>query len=380
MATPAFSYNNTTDPRKIAQNQRGLIRQQGDQLIQQNNETQNAENQRRSQTADYLNNIEDPLAQGQGGYNPSELSQIQMTPEQQADIVRSAGITAGAGNAAAVNAAQRAADATGGNPAALAVYRARAQQQEGAQAGDAMTKARVAASDAAAGRAENIGQTRIGQQNQGLNYYQGQNAQANSNANEAANRSLGAYGTETTGSNAAAGQGLQASQTPTTFDKVIGGATGFLSHLEEGGTDAVVGEGGPEKVINFSEQGGSYGDGMGVEASDAIGTPWWKRFGQSLQSKIGQSQGTDIQQQSGVWNPTTPYRDLGALAGKTASMLEDGGRPQGTDGIFTQPTHIKMTPKEMAVPLGYKPHARVRPSVAMMPAAKVGRQPYGHAV
>jgi hypothetical protein len=36
-----------------------------------------------------------------------------------------------------------------------------------------MTKARVAASDAAAGRAQTIGNTRIGQQNTGLGYYSG---------------------------------------------------------------------------------------------------------------------------------------------------------------------------------------------------------------
>jgi hypothetical protein len=261
MATPynpaTVNYLNqnwtTSDPRKISANQ-----------LQTNAQAAQAAQQNATQAQDYLTPIEQQMASGQGGYSPDELSQIRMTPEQQQQMVTSAGISAGTQTAAATDAAQRAANASGGNPLALAAYRARAAQQEGAQAGDAMTQARVAASNAAAQRAENIGQTRIGQQNVGLGLQSQYQQQQNQDVQNALNR-------QTTG----AGQGIQASQTPSTFDKIMGGIGGFLGALDEGYAadggggmrDAVVAEGGPEAVVplraNYMQDGGSSTEGLG---------------------------------------------------------------------------------------------------------------------
>jgi hypothetical protein len=52
------------------------------------------------------------------------------------------------------------------------------------------------------------------------------------------------------------------------------------------------------------------------------------------------------------------------------------GAPQGTNGIFTAPTRVNLHKGEAAVPLSYRAGAKVRPSMAALPAAKT-RQPYG---
>ena len=92
----------------------------------------------------------------------------------------------------------------------------------------------------------------LAQQNQGLNYYSGQNTQANQNAQQANQLQETAYGTEAGSGNAATGNVLNASQTPSTSsDKVITGVTGVLGcawlSRRKGarclpGKDAVVGE------------------------------------------------------------------------------------------------------------------------------------------
>lgn len=244
----------TSDPRKIA----GNIQKINAQAAQAGQENANA-------AQSFLNPIEQTLAQGGGGYSADEASQIRMTPEQQADIVNRAGTTAGAATAAGVDAATRAANAAGGNPAAVAAYRGRAAQQEGAQAADAMTNARIGASNAAAQRAENIGQTRIGQQNVGLGLQQQYQQQQNQNEQNAQNRQV--QGSQI---------GLQASQTPSTFDKVMGGIGGALSFLDEGGGggNAVVAENGPEAVVRLEPklsegQRRMYGQEIGAHTARA---------------------------------------------------------------------------------------------------------------
>ena len=246
------NFQNTSNPKTAAQNARQMAAQTGTGLMNQDLGLYNQNQANVTGSANYLNNIEDPLAQGQGGYNASELSQINMTPQQQQQMVTGAGISAGTNTAAATDAAQRATAASGGNPAAEAAYRARAASNIGAQAGDAQTQARVAASNAAAGRQENIGQTRIGQQNQGLNYYQQQNAQSNQNAQNALGLQNQAYGTQTQGINGTLQAQEQASQNPNLFTEIAGGLGGALSFLDEGGMGeepAVVGEAGPEAIV-----------------------------------------------------------------------------------------------------------------------------------
>jgi hypothetical protein len=229
---------NTGNARQLTQQELDQIAQQGANLQGQDYNTYAQQMGLSSGTQDYLGNLESPLAQGQGGYNSSEQSQIQMTPEQQAQMVSASGISAGTATQAAADAAQRASAAAGGSPAAEAAYRARAAQQSGAQAGQAQTQAGVAASNAAAQRTEDIGQTRIGQQNQALGYYGGLQSQQNANAQNALGLQEQAYGTQTGGTTAAGNTAEAASQTPTTADKVMG-------------ADAVIGENGPEKVVQI---------------------------------------------------------------------------------------------------------------------------------
>lgn len=408
---PITAYSGS-DPRKIAANQRQQVAQQGDYLQGQAGQQYQQGMQQAGATGDYLSGVENPLAQGQGGYNASELSQIQMTPEQQADIVSRAGITAGTATAAGADAAQRAANAAGGNPAAVAAYRARAAQQSGAAAGDAATNARVQASNAAAQRAENIGQTRIGQQNQGLNYYQGLQQMQNQNAQNAAQRQLGAYGTETSGGNQAANLGLQASQTPSTFDKIIGGIGGAVSsfldqgeppmrdYFDSGSRPAVVAEGGPEAILKMVSSGardylddgmpsqdqfdslanpsgtgtGSEMDAYQDKTQNWNGTPFWKQMGQNLRNNLtnpsqGQQSGSMNQKPAQPWNPTDTYKTIGSAAGGLAKLalpfLEHGEIYGDNGAIFTQPTKVSLAPNETAVPLNYRATAKVRPSMAM---------------
>lgn len=426
MATTPISYNsynptsqyNYTNPRNAAISGQQSIASQGQQLYDQNNQSQDQNNTAAQGTQSYLGSIEDPLAQGQGGYNASEQSQIELTPQQQQDIVTGAGISAGANTTAATDAATRAFNATGGNPAALATYRSREAQQQGAQAGQAMTQARIGAQQAGAAGAEAVGNAQIGQQDQALSYYNGLQTEQNTNAQSAANRNQQTYGTATGGTNGATANAINASQTPTTADKVIGAVSGFLEDGGEAmGHEAVVGEGNnPERIVssNYSsmssqgqpgmmEDGGDAGDSGWVDASGAMPVPdagsspsWWQKLSQTLKSNAGTSpqpvsstgnmggggMGSGMGSGGQKWNPATPYQQLGSGLGKLALGfgLEDGGimpsfeqdggsvppayRPQGTNGIFTRPTRVNLQPGDKVVPLTHRPYAKVRPSAA----------------
>lgn len=274
----AVQFQNTQNPKDVAANQRALIQQKGDQLSEQQGAQIGQEQNTRQRYQDYLDQIEGPMAAGQGGYTPEEIQQIeaqggmpqaltdeqaqgnyltpdeqqaikgdtgsytrnfnpdqasqdqavsagqqrqavnnlkqgvtnavgqadlsqsgkfqqdsenqlgqnqggfgttlgavgsnvrgaidpnavtasdsflkdyQMTPEEQQQIITGAGISAGAKDAAATDAAERSARATGASPAGVSAYRARMARAQASDAGDAMTKARVAASEAAAAR------------------------------------------------------------------------------------------------------------------------------------------------------------------------------------------------------------------------------------
>src|SRR3954471_23793291 len=118
--TNPIGFNNTNDARKVSANQRQLIQGQGDALMQS---AEDLGNQYRDQTQgveDYLNPVYDPMAQGQGGYNQAESAAINFSPQDAQNLVTSAGLTAGNRTAADVAAAERAANAAGGNPMALA--------------------------------------------------------------------------------------------------------------------------------------------------------------------------------------------------------------------------------------------------------------------
>lgn len=195
-----------------------------------------------------------------------------------------------------------------------------------------MTNARVAASNAAAGRAQTIGNTRLGQQQQGLNYYQGLQGQGTGylsglqqqqtgQQESALNRQQQAYGQATGAANSAGQLAESASQNPTMFDKVMGGISGGVGAL--GGLSKATA--GPlASVAKFLEDG-----------------------------------------------------DVMPEARQSAVIAENGPEkvvstsPQGANGIFTQPTQVNLLPGEAVVPLSYRATAKVRPSAAGLPAAPV---------
>lgn len=251
-------YNTTNNPRQLVSNADEFAVNTGGQLLNQDQALANQYGGEQAGVQSYLNPLEETNASGQGGYSPSEASQIELTPGQQQDIVTSAGISAGAGNAAAVNAAERAYAASGGNPAALATYRARAAQSQASNAGQAETGAKVAAQQAGSAGAQAVGNATLAQENQGLGYFGNEQAQLGSEAQTEQGLGQSSYQTETGALTGGLNAGVNASQTPTTADKIIGGVAGAAgaagladgrSYFDDDGQDAVVGENGIEAVI-----------------------------------------------------------------------------------------------------------------------------------
>lgn len=405
---------NSSNPRTIAaQNLTGIVNT-GNQLYNQQAQRYNQGAGQAQQTQDYLGGIMNPLAQGQGGYDAAETSQIEMTPQQQQNMITSAGISAGTNTQAASDAAQRSANAAGGNPAAVAAYRARAANQAGAQAGNAETNARVQTQAQEAANAENVGQARLGQQNNALNYYGNLQSQQNQNAQNAAGQQQQTYQTQASGSNGAAQTGLSASQTPSTFDKIMGGVSGALSFLDDG----VVGDGDDGSGIaqpGFVPDPATSPSGSGGSPAQV---PFWQRMQQRMQQGQQQQGQNPAQQASKAASPQTVNPGnvgnvIGSSAGKLASSLmhffdkgavtvdhglvpsygaalpdylADGGmggnmavvgeggpeavgdmtRGYMEDGsVFDKPTAVRLDKGEAVVPLGYRANAKVRPSAAM---------------
>lgn len=411
MATPAYSfpyqpytqptatptapqgYTSTTDPRKLAENQRLQIAQQGQQYQTADQQLANQYANQSSGTQAYLNPIEGNLAGGGGGYNPSEVSQIEYTPGDVNNIVQNAAITAGGQTAASVGAADRAAAAAGGNPAALATFRARAAQTGGNQAADAMTNARVAAKGAEAGGAEAVGGARMGQQQEGLNYFGGLQGQQQQTALAEQGLGQAAYGTQTSGTNAAADTGLKASQTPTAMDKIIGGVSGAVSaladgrtggtfdYLADGRTEAVVGEDGPEMIIEGENPARHMDDGGQLPPAmnqPAMGTlPAQPGFGSQakniLQNYLSSPSPAQTAPAAGQrpWSPVDTWSSAGKAVGSLARYLADGGdvpglpQPPSAPKLITSPTRIKLDAGDQVVPLSHRPNAKIRPSAAI---------------
>ncbi len=123
--------------------------------------------------------------------------------------------------------------------------------------------------DTGSARATGVADTRLAQQTQARNYYQGQDQQANQNAENAQNRQVQTYGTQAAGTNTAAAQEADAAKQPGMFSKIVGGVTGLIgaaggaatglaaakkAFSADGGiidkpTLAVVGEDGPEMIV-----------------------------------------------------------------------------------------------------------------------------------
>lgn len=435
----------------------------------------------------------------------SFLADYNMSPEEEQRIVTGAGISAGAKDAAAVDAAERSARASGASPMGVAAYRSRMARAQAADAGDAMTQARIKASEAAAGRkltgeqlreqggryltdtktgaelrmgedalsgtqhlgdqalderarveqqrlnaeqslagtqltaagvggqadianeaninqegrqqqqfntttgtniaetqdkaaadramavagnrqatavnnqgtqfgqaktvndttsvrAKTVADTRLDQQQKGLNYYQGQDAMANQNAENAQGRQVQTYGTQMGATNAAVGQQADAAKQPGTFSKVVSGVTNLVAAAggaggirsaatgkadgRTGGSDefAVVGEDGPEWVGNLTGEK----------------QPWWKELATGA-AKTGLRAAL----------PGLPLAD--------GRMGEGGG---GSDGgqIVDHPTLVSLDSEDSVVPLSYRARAKVRPSAVMASeSVRRGRTPYAGA-
>lgn len=131
-----------------------------------------------------------------------------------------------------------------------------AQNRQGVSA--ANQKTQLDLSNTGSGRAATVANTRVGQQNTGLQLQQGQEQQQNQNSQAAYQRELGTYATKVGGVNQATATSEQANQNPGLFDKIAGAATGIAGaaagFLADGGiatspTLAVVGEHGPEKIV-----------------------------------------------------------------------------------------------------------------------------------
>lgn len=80
------------------------------------------------------------------------LDDYRMTPEEEARIVEGAALTTGTRDKAAIAEAERRARGAGMNPLGVAALRARSSRAMNADAADAMTQARIGASEAAANR------------------------------------------------------------------------------------------------------------------------------------------------------------------------------------------------------------------------------------
>ncbi len=364
-ATNPIGFNNSGDARVASRNQRQLVQGSGDALMANDANLADQYRQQGQGVEDYLNPIENQMATGGGGYSPEETAAIQFGPQAQQALIDKAGISAGVQTASGVGAAERAAAAGGGSPAALATYRARAAQQGGAAAGDAMTGARVAAKQLESAGAQTTGNARLGQQNTALNYYQGLDQQKNSNAMGEQGLQQGAYGTQTSGTGAATGDVLKASQTPSGWDKAIGFGAGALGafaskladgtpgYFHDGGFDAVLGEDGPEAVIEGASDpvrshtrfmaGG--GMGFGENADLPSGSPGYDSsmapavnkpnfLASYLQENAQQANKPQPSGggQGGSWNPTTPYSQLGSALGGIAGNVASSGGEEEDDG------------------------------------------------
>lgn len=98
------------------------------------------------------NNVRGAIDPSAVTVSDSFLQDYNMSPEEEQRIVTGAGISAGAKDAAAVDAAERSARAAGSSPEGVMAYRARMARAQAGDAGDAMTQARIKASEAAAAR------------------------------------------------------------------------------------------------------------------------------------------------------------------------------------------------------------------------------------
>ncbi len=561
----AINYSSTTDPHKIADQQRGLIQQQGDILQQQQGDQLGKGEQQRQRYQDYLDQLYGPMAQGQGGYSPEEIQQIMaqggmpqsltdeqaqgnyltpeeqagirgdtgsytrnfnpdqmsqdqtisagkqrqavndlqqgvksavgqadlsqsdkfkqdsenqlgqnqgqfgtvlgavgsnvrgaidpnavqasdsflkdynMTPEEQQQIITGAGISAGAKDAAAVDALERSARAAGSDPQGVAAYRARMARAQASDAGDAMTQARIKASEAAAGRkltgeqlreqggqyltnvktgtelamgdqalagTQQLGQQALGQRNtveqQRLAAEQ-EKAGLNLNAAEAAGQAgvaneanINAEGRQQQQFNTTTGTGIAESQDKANSDR----AAGIATNRQATGVNNQATAFGQTKAINDTTSGRATGVANTRLGQQAQGLNYYQGQNEQANTNTNNAQnrelgiygtqagGTNQAGQLGVQaaaQPGTLSKVVGAITGLVGAAgggsgvraAATGGGADG--GVFDKPTNITVgeAGPEAVIPLSYRARAKVRPSVAMgIQKQRSGRIPY----
>ncbi len=560
----AVNFQNTQNPKDVAANQRALIQQQGDLIQQQQGGQIGQEQGTRQRYQDYLDQLEGPMAAGQGGYSPEEIQQIMaqggmpqsltdeqaqgnyltpgeqagitgdtgsytrnfnpdqmsqdqtisagrqrqavddlqqgvknavgqadlsqsdkfkqdsenqlndnqgqfgtvlgavgsnvrgaidpnavqasdsflkdynMTPEEQQQIVTGAGISAGAKDAAAVDALERSARAAGSDPQGVAAYRARMARAQASDAGDAMTQARIKASEAAAGRkltgeqlreqggqyltnvktgtelamgdqalagTQQLGQQALSQRDTveqqrlaaeqekaGLNLNA---AEAAGNAGVANEANINAEGRQQQQFNTTTGTGIAQAQDVANSNRAAGiatnrQATGVNNQATQFGQQKTNNDTGSARATGVANtrlgqqtQGLNYYQGQNQQAnqnSENASNREVSTYGtQAGGTNQAAALGADAAKQPGTLSKIVSGVTglVGALGGGAGIGKLMGGGADG--GVFDEPTNITVgeAGPEAVVPLGYRARAKARPSVAMgMQSQRSGRVPY----
>jgi len=160
-----------------------------DDMVRQNNESagyqrdavnqmeaglnESIDGERLGMSSDYSRSVDSTLqgtaANVRGAYDPAalradrtSLDRIRMTPEEEQDIVTSAGISGGMKYRASAGELDRRSRAAGIDPVGAAAMRGRYLREGAATSADAITNARVAASNARAGREGSAESLRMG--------------------------------------------------------------------------------------------------------------------------------------------------------------------------------------------------------------------------
>ena len=205
-------------------------------------------------------------------------------------------------------------------------------------------------------REAEIARTRMNQQNVGLAGQKQTQQQQNQNAENARQRQQQTYATQVGGSTQATNLGIAASQTPSGFDKAIGTAAGVAGAVAPFIADGdvvtepqlrVLGEDGPEAVVPYRSKFKTAMGGVGAGLTSLSNSLLQKPNGQDPFSKAA---GMGAGMFNAYRSRRMPQDDSQAMPGQTAKVV-------------TKPTLAMMGDEEpeMAVPLGYRCHAKARP-------------------
>lgn len=367
----------------------------------------------------------------------SFLKDYNMSPEEQQQIVTGAGISAGAKDAAAVDAAERSARAAGSDPLGVAAYRARMSRASAADAGDAMTQARIKASEAAAGRkltgeqlreqggqyltnvrsgteaklgeqalsgTQALGEQALSQRNlteaQRLQSEQAKTGlnlgatEAGGNADIANEANINSQGRQVGQFNTTTGTGIAQAQDAANSGRAAGIAgnrqqtatgnqgTQFAQNQANNNTQSARATGVANTRLGAQQTGLNYYTGQNEQANQN------DQAAQNRQVSLYGTQAGATNQAAGLQadaakQPGTLSKIVGTAIGAVGALGAAGGskgiKGLADGGVVSKPTValIGEDGPEMVVPLGYRARAKTRPSVAMaaQPVRK-GRMPY----